>query len=140
MPRCWRSRTSRPTLTTGESRPPGPSVRSGETQLHACKQDASIHHSSKLSFSGHEMLLSVIPRETVPAARPAASLPPASMARQPAGMAGVSGSVAKTHVIGDVYKLAFYILNLYLKQCDHPRHVFSVLWGRGHRAWLHCRP
>ena len=108
MPRCWRSRTSRPTLTTGESRPPGPSVRSGETQLHACKQDASIHHSSKLSFSGHEMLLSVIPRETVPAARPAASLPPASMARQPAGMAGVSGSVAKTHVIGDVGLFFFF--------------------------------
>lgn len=111
MPRCWRSRTSRPTLTTGESRPPGPSVRSGETQLHACKQDASIHHSSKLSFSGHEMLLSVIPRETVPAARPAASLPPASMARQPAGMAGVSGSVAKTHVIGDVGLFFFFPQN-----------------------------
>ena len=117
MPRCWRSRTSRPTLTTGESRPPGPSVRSGETQLHACKQDASIHHSSKLSFSGHEMLLSVIPRETVPAARPAASLPPASMARQPAGMAGVSGSVAKTHVIGDVGLFFFFSTELHLWGC-----------------------
>ena len=29
-PRHWRSRTSRPTLTTGESRPPGPSVRGGK--------------------------------------------------------------------------------------------------------------
>lgn len=80
MPRCWRSRTSRPTLTTGENRPPGPSVLSGETQLHACERDASSRRSSKLSFSGHKMLLSVVPRETVPAARPAASLPPASLA------------------------------------------------------------
>lgn len=54
------------------------------------------------------MLLSVIPRETAPAARPAASLPPASLARQPAGMAGVSGSVAKTHVVGDVGSYFFF--------------------------------
>ena len=51
MPRCWRSRTSRRILTTGESRPPGPSVRSGETQLHACERDASSCRSGKLSFS-----------------------------------------------------------------------------------------
>lgn len=56
MPRCWRSRTSRPTLTTGESCLLGPSVRSSETQLHACERDASSCRIGKLSFSGHQML------------------------------------------------------------------------------------